>query len=81
MMGVSGAGDHVAKAARLEGKVAPELYTISRDGAMHSFIYTTDPSSKDTPSSHTAGNGNSSGYEGQDTDMTPASEPMQYVGM
>lgn len=79
-MGSSGAGDHVAKAARLERKQPPELYTIARDGAMHSFVYITDPSSKDTPSSHTPGSGSSSGDEGHDTDMTPAPDHMPYVG-
>ncbi len=32
-------GAHVANTARLEGRTPPVLYTLARDGALHSFVY------------------------------------------
>jgi hypothetical protein len=35
-------GEHVAEAARLEGKQPPALYSLARDGALHSYVFTHD---------------------------------------
>lgn len=37
------AGQHVAEAARLEGKQPPALYSLARDGALHSYVFLPDP--------------------------------------
>jgi hypothetical protein len=36
------AGEHVAEAARLEGKQPPALYSLARDGALHSYVFLPD---------------------------------------
>lgn len=37
-----GAGEHVAEAARLEAKQPPALYSLARDGALHSYVFLPD---------------------------------------
>lgn len=33
----------MAEAARLEGKQPPALYSLARDGALHSYVFLPDP--------------------------------------
>ena len=35
-------GQHVAEAAKLEGKQPPVLYSLARDGALHSYVFLRD---------------------------------------
>ena len=42
------AGEHVAEAARLEGKQPPALYSLARDGALHSYVFLPDAQSAAT---------------------------------
>ncbi len=55
-------GEHVADAARLEGKQPPVLYTLSRDGALHSWVFLPNPEPPDAA-------GAPASAEGADDDM------------
>lgn len=74
------AGSQTANAARIGGKLPPELYTISRDGALHSFVYLIDPlqSEAASPAAEVPGAGNDQSRV--DTDVVSVAKLPSYTG-
>jgi hypothetical protein len=73
-------GSQTANAARIGGKLPPELYTISRDGALHSFVYLIDPlqSEAASPAAEVPGAGNDQSRV--DTDVVSVAKLPSYTG-
>jgi hypothetical protein len=69
------AGEHVAEAARLEGKQPPALYSLARDGALHSYVFLPDVQSA-AAAAHPAGGMADSMQADDDAEQTvPAARP------